>query len=93
MKKNIWANLQRIIALFTQKLLLSCQNYGVGIRDPKKTYPGKQTSPKTAIPQPAIANQQLYYVCQSQITNPQIFVINPLIADFHRILHNFVSQP
>ncbi len=34
LKKKIWANFQRIIELFTQKLSLSSQKYGFGIRDP-----------------------------------------------------------
>jgi hypothetical protein len=36
-KKKLWANLQRIIELSTQKLSLSSQKYGFGIRDPEKT--------------------------------------------------------
>ncbi len=31
--EKIWTNLQRIIELYTQKLPLSSQNYGFGIRD------------------------------------------------------------
>jgi hypothetical protein len=42
LKKNIWANFQRIIELFTQKLSLSSQKYGFGIRDPEKTYSGSR---------------------------------------------------
>ncbi len=38
MKKKIWANFQRIIELFTQKLSLSFQKYGFGIRDPGNTF-------------------------------------------------------
>jgi hypothetical protein len=34
-KKNILANFQRIIELITQKLSLSSQTYGFGIRDPR----------------------------------------------------------
>jgi hypothetical protein len=37
-KKKIWANLQIIIELFTQKLASSSQKYRIGIRDPEKTY-------------------------------------------------------
>ncbi len=37
LKKKIWANFQRIIELFIQKLSLSSQNYGLGIQDPVKT--------------------------------------------------------
>jgi hypothetical protein len=35
LKKKIWANFQRIIELFTQKVSLSSQKYGLGIRDPR----------------------------------------------------------
>ncbi len=35
LKKNIWANFQRIIEFFTQKLSQSSQKYGFGIRDPR----------------------------------------------------------
>jgi hypothetical protein len=34
LKKKIWPNFQRILELFTQKLSLSSQKYGFGIRDP-----------------------------------------------------------
>jgi len=34
LKKKIWANFQRIIELLTQKMSLSSQKYGFGIRDP-----------------------------------------------------------
>jgi hypothetical protein len=34
LKKKIWANFQRIIELFTQKLSVSSQKYGFEIRDP-----------------------------------------------------------
>jgi hypothetical protein len=43
-KKKIWANLQRIIELSTQKLALSPQKYAFGIRDPR--------SEKKPIPDP-----------------------------------------
>ncbi len=33
-RKKIWANFQRIIEFFAQKLSLSSQKYGFGIRDP-----------------------------------------------------------
>jgi hypothetical protein len=42
LKKKIWANFQRLIELFTQKLSLSYQKYGFGIRDPEKTYSGSR---------------------------------------------------
>ncbi len=35
LKKKIWANFQRITELFIQKLSLSSQKYGFGIRDPR----------------------------------------------------------
>ncbi len=35
LKKIIWANFQRIIDFFTQKLSISSQKYGFGIRDPR----------------------------------------------------------
>jgi hypothetical protein len=34
LNKKMWANFQRIIELLTQKLSLSSQKYGFGIRDP-----------------------------------------------------------
>jgi hypothetical protein len=43
LKKKIWANFQRIIELFTQKLSLSSQKYGFGIRDTKKTIPDPES--------------------------------------------------
>jgi hypothetical protein len=54
LKKNIWANFQRIIELFTQKLSLSSQIYGFGIRDPEKPYSGSriQGSKRHRIPDP-----------------------------------------
>jgi hypothetical protein len=48
LKKKIWANFQRIIELFTQKLALSSQKFGFGIRDPEKTYSGSR------IPDPGV---------------------------------------
>ncbi len=36
LKKKIWANFQRIIELFTQKLSLNSEKYGFGIRGPEK---------------------------------------------------------
>ena len=35
-KKKIWANFQRIIELFTQKIVTNLSKYGLGIRDPEK---------------------------------------------------------
>ncbi len=42
LKKLIWANFQRIIELFTQKIVNKLSKYGFGIRDPGKTYPGSR---------------------------------------------------
>jgi hypothetical protein len=44
LKKKIWANFQRIIELFTQKIVSKLSKIwvwdpGSGIRDPEKTYP------------------------------------------------------
>jgi hypothetical protein len=46
-KKKIWANFQRIIELFTQKIVTK-------LRDPEKTYSGSriQRSKKHRIPDP-----------------------------------------
>jgi hypothetical protein len=58
LKKKICANFQRILELFTQKLSLSSQKYGFGIRDPdrdpEKTYSGSriQGSKRHRIPHP-----------------------------------------
>jgi hypothetical protein len=69
LKKKIWANFQRIIELFTQKVSLSSQKYGFGIRDPEKTYPDPgsriQGSKKHRIPDP----------------NPQHWVILSFLRD------------
>jgi hypothetical protein len=35
LKKKIWPNFLRIIEVFTQKIVLSPQKYGFGIRDPR----------------------------------------------------------
>ncbi len=37
-KKKIWANLQRIIELFTQKIAIKHSEIWFGIRDPEKAY-------------------------------------------------------
>ncbi len=52
LKKIIWANFQRIIELFTQKLSKSFQKYRFGIRDPVKTYSGSR-SKRHRMPDPA----------------------------------------
>ncbi len=53
-KKKIWANFQRIVKVFTQKILICSQIYGSGIRDPEKTYSGSriQGSKRHRIPDP-----------------------------------------
>jgi hypothetical protein len=54
LKKKIWANFQRIIELFYPK---NSQKYGLGIRDPRKTYSRSQIqgSTKHRIPDPGSA--------------------------------------
>ncbi len=47
LKKKIWANFQRIIELFTQKIITKLSKIwvwdpGSEIRDPEKTYPGSR---------------------------------------------------
>ncbi len=42
LKKKIWANFQRIIEPFTQKIVTKLSKYGFGIRDPEKTYSGSR---------------------------------------------------
>jgi hypothetical protein len=42
LKKKIWDNFRRIIEVFTQKILLGSQKYGIGIRDPEQTYSGSR---------------------------------------------------
>jgi hypothetical protein len=53
LKKKIWANFQRIIELFTQKIVTKLSKYGFGIRD-EKTYSGSriQGSKRHRIPDP-----------------------------------------
>jgi hypothetical protein len=41
-RKKFWASFQRIIELFIQKFVIKPKKYGVGIRDPKKTYSGSR---------------------------------------------------
>jgi hypothetical protein len=42
LKKQIWANFQRILELFTQKIVSKLSKYGFGIRDPEKTHSGSR---------------------------------------------------
>jgi hypothetical protein len=42
LKKKIWVSFQKIIDFLPKKLSLSSQKYGLGIRDPKKTYSGSR---------------------------------------------------
>ncbi len=49
LKKKIWVNFQRIMELFTPKIVTNSQKYGFGIRDPgseirdpEKTYSGSR---------------------------------------------------
>ncbi len=41
-KKKIWTNFQRILELFTLKIVIMLSKYGVGIRDPEKTFSGSR---------------------------------------------------
>jgi hypothetical protein len=59
LKKKIWANFQRIMELFTQKIVTKLSKIwvwdpGSEIRDPEKTYSGSriQGSKKHRIPDP-----------------------------------------
>jgi hypothetical protein len=63
LKKKIWANFQRIIELFTKKIVKKLLKYGLGIldprsgiRDPEKTYSGSRIqgskSTRSRIPDP-----------------------------------------
>jgi hypothetical protein len=53
-KKKIWAKFQRIIELFTQKIVTKLSKIWVGIRDPGKTYSRSriQGSKRHRIPDP-----------------------------------------
>ncbi len=69
LKKKIWANFQRTLEIFTQKLSLSSQKYGFRIRgseirDPKKTYSGSRIlgSKKHRIPDPDPQHWQIVKV-------------------------------
>jgi hypothetical protein len=62
-KKKIWANFQRIVEVFTQKIFNMLSIYGFGIqdpgseiRDPEKTYSGSriQGSKRHRIPDPGV---------------------------------------
>jgi hypothetical protein len=71
LKKKIWANFQRIIELFTKKIvkkLLKIWTWdpGSGIRDPEKTYSGSRIqgskSTRSRIPDPDPQHCQDVYV-------------------------------
>jgi hypothetical protein len=53
-KKKIWANFQRIVEVFTQKIFNKLSNNGFGIQDPEKTYSRSriQGSKRHRIPDP-----------------------------------------
>ncbi len=61
LNKKIWAKFQRIIKLFTQKLSPSSQKYGLGIRDPEKTYSGSriQGSKRHRIQDPGVKKARI----------------------------------
>ncbi len=54
LKKKMWANFQRIIELFTKKIVAKLSKIWFGIRDSEKTYSGSrnQGSKKHRIPDP-----------------------------------------
>jgi hypothetical protein len=72
LKKKIWANFQRILELFTQKIVTKLskiwswdpgseiRDRGSDIRDPEKTYPGSrgQKSPGSRIRNPGFPPHQ-----------------------------------
>jgi hypothetical protein len=69
MKKKIWENFQRIIELFTQKIVTKLsKKYGFGIQDPgseipdaEKTYSGSRIkgSKRHRIPDPGSGSETL----------------------------------
>jgi len=66
LKKKIWANFQRIIELFTQKIVSKLSKIwvwdpGSEIRDPEKTYSGSriQRSKRHRIPDPGSGSATL----------------------------------
>jgi hypothetical protein len=54
LKKKIWANFQRIMEVFTQKLTPSSQKYGYGIRDTGSEI----RDPEKPIPDPGSRGQK-----------------------------------
>ncbi len=62
-RKEIWANFQRIIELFTQKIVTKLSKYGFGIRDPEKSHSGSriQGSKRHQIPDPDLQHCVLLY--------------------------------
>jgi hypothetical protein len=68
LKKKIWANFQRIIELFAQKIVTKLSkvwvwDLGSGIPDPEKTYSGSriQGSKRHRIPDPDLQHWVLQY--------------------------------
>jgi hypothetical protein len=62
LKKKLWANFQRIIELFTQKIVTKLSKIGFGIQDPRS---GIRKKP---IPDPGIRGQK---GTGSRIPDPQ----------------------
>ena len=77
LKKKIWASFQRIIELFTQKLVTSSKKYGVGIRDPRSgiRYPEKNH----------IISYQVLYQCNIA-TNGTLYSILVYFRDWSSLV-------
>jgi hypothetical protein len=77
-KKKVWANLQRIIELFTEKMSLSSQKYGFAIRDPEKSYSGSriQGSKRHRIPD-RICNTENYpvFMVMKEVSHEKIILL------------------
>ncbi len=72
-KKKIWANLQGITELFTQKLSLTSQKYRFGIRDQEKTYPGSRFRGQKGTGSRIRIRNTIFkkYIWQSKLTHVQ----------------------
>jgi hypothetical protein len=71
LKKKIWANFQRIIELFTLKIVSKLSKIwvwdpGSEIRDPEKTYSGSRGQKGTGF-RIRIRNTDFYYISRSAI--------------------------
>jgi hypothetical protein len=61
--KQIWANFQRSIELFTQKIVIKLSKYGFGIRDPRS---GIYGSKRHRLPDPDPDPQHCFRVSKVQ---------------------------